>query len=295
MSRLALGLALGLAGARGEDCGVAWGNDVLAPSGARDCGGCGEGIESYASCAEASRDGAAFLGVGGLGGRETWDGPPGCHIQEGSNFQWNTNLAGRASPGHTPVCYQAGASPPPRSDDFVYCAAASEEVCREKDHPEPGLNTDEDCCTLEQAAKCKEGYRYSRGAKCWEGSGCHAYKTCCTPCDDFEDDCENKNSKWGEDTDCDDDADGLAAVIVVVVVVVSVVVCCAVVGAVVFCAYHRRQAVQSMAPYYGSQPFYESQPPVLPPATTELVVVHGQLVEPAPAAGPAVLPGTFAK
>ena len=45
----------------------------------------------------------------------------------------------------------------------------------------------------------------------------------------------------------------------------------------------------------GRPPPSRTEPPVLPPATTELVVVHGHLVEPARAAGPAVLPGTFTK
>ena len=103
-------------------CGTNWGSYVLANSGAADCSSCGEAITSYNDCATAAAWGAAALGIGGLGDAETWDGPPGCHIQDGDNFQFNTNMDGGSADGHTPVCLASHArllvksappSPPP--------------------------------------------------------------------------------------------------------------------------------------------------------------------------------------
>jgi hypothetical protein len=94
---------------RADACGTSWGSYVLTDSGAAACGGCGEAVTSYDDCMAASASGMAFLGIGGLGGSETWDGPPGCHIQDGSNFQFNTNMDGGSSDGHTPVCLRFSA------------------------------------------------------------------------------------------------------------------------------------------------------------------------------------------
>ena len=72
---------------------------------ARDCTGCGVGIYDYGDCqVAASAPGTTALDISGLGGSEHWDGPPGCHIQSGSNFQYNSNMHGSAYSGHTPVC-----------------------------------------------------------------------------------------------------------------------------------------------------------------------------------------------
>ena len=87
------------------ECGRSWGNYVLASSGAADCTGCGKSITSYEQCQEAAASGVDALEIGDLGGPETWDGPGGCHIQDRSNFQFNTNGVGCGrSAGHTPVC-----------------------------------------------------------------------------------------------------------------------------------------------------------------------------------------------
>ena len=86
-------------------CGTKWGRQyVLAESGSHDCSGCGKAIDSYEACGEAAETGATALGIGGLGLSENWGGPPGCHIQDGSNFQWNANAYGDRADGHTPVC-----------------------------------------------------------------------------------------------------------------------------------------------------------------------------------------------
>ena len=85
-------------------CGATWGAYVLAPSGAHDCSGCGGVLATYDDCQAAAASGAAALGIGGLAGPEDWSGPPGCHIQDGYNFQWNSNTGGNSAEGHTPVC-----------------------------------------------------------------------------------------------------------------------------------------------------------------------------------------------
>ena len=85
-------------------CGESGAGYILAPSGAADCTGCGEPILTYEACAAAAALRAAAMGVGGLGGSEFWDGPPGCHVQDGSNFQFNSNMDGGAWEGHTPIC-----------------------------------------------------------------------------------------------------------------------------------------------------------------------------------------------
>ena len=95
-------------------CGTMWEQYVLAPSGTHDCSGCGQIIDSYEACAGAAEAGAAGLGIAGLGGSKIWDGPPGCHIQDGKNFQWNANENGGSAVGHTPVCLVT-TSPPPLS------------------------------------------------------------------------------------------------------------------------------------------------------------------------------------
>ena len=78
----------------------------------------GESIGSYEACALAAASGASHLEIGGLGGSESWYGPPGCHIQDGSNFQWNANGEGDSAPGHTPVCLAAADDSSCGSDDY---------------------------------------------------------------------------------------------------------------------------------------------------------------------------------
>ena len=98
-------------------CGTSWGNYVLAPwmrLGAHDCMGCGEAILSYDACLTAATSGAA-LGIGPLGASKNWDGPPGCHIRQGSNFQFNSNMEGTSAEGHTPICLISSSSPSPPS------------------------------------------------------------------------------------------------------------------------------------------------------------------------------------
>ena len=58
-------------------------------------------------CLQASQSAPSSLGLGALGGREIWDGPQGCHVQEGSNFQWNDGgeYGMSTAHGHTPVCH----------------------------------------------------------------------------------------------------------------------------------------------------------------------------------------------
>ena len=90
-----------------DTCGQRWDSYALAPSGAEDCSGCGEAITTYAACVAASASGAVYLGIGNLGDPESWDGPSGCHIQDGSNFQFNANTASGQRAGHTPVCHSS--------------------------------------------------------------------------------------------------------------------------------------------------------------------------------------------
>ena len=233
------------------ECGARWDGYVLAPSGSHDCGACGASIETYEECERAAASGAAALGIGGLAERENWSGPPGCHIQD--RFQWNDNRAGGSHEGHAPVCYDlkhpgvywgsddyvgSNVAPPPVAEPFAFeqsCAASHEGVCREKDYPEAGMNVDEDCCALEESAKCEEGYKYSRGSKCWEGDGCKAYKTCCTKCDDPNVDCENKNDKWGQDAGSCHEGDG-DIVGIIIAVIIGVVACGAIAGSVTRCS-----------------------------------------------------------
>lgn len=81
---------------------------MLAPSGTASCDGCGTLILTYAECQAAASSGAAALGIGGLGAEEYWaDGPPGCHIQDNSGFQYNMVMDGGGHGGHTPVCHAA--------------------------------------------------------------------------------------------------------------------------------------------------------------------------------------------
>ena len=93
---------------------------AAARPGAADCAGCGFAIGSYEACVAAAAAGADALGVGGLGGREDWGGPRGCHVQfldeaeaaesgTRGNFQWNDGAAGGSSEGHAPVCVGPGA------------------------------------------------------------------------------------------------------------------------------------------------------------------------------------------
>ena len=77
-------------------CGASWssssgGSWLLGESGASDCSGCGTSIASYAECAVAAAAGMSQLGIGALGGSESWSGPSGCHIQDGSNFRTPTH------------------------------------------------------------------------------------------------------------------------------------------------------------------------------------------------------------
>lgn len=56
---------------------------------------------------QAADSAPSSLGVANvLGDPESWDGPHGCHVQEGDIFQWNDggeyNVS--SSPGHTPIC-----------------------------------------------------------------------------------------------------------------------------------------------------------------------------------------------
>ena len=83
-----------------------WGSYVLAVSGAHDCTGCTGymSIDNYDGCEAAASAGAAALGIGGLGAASNWDGPPGCHVEEWTNFQWNENVHGGSAERHTPVC-----------------------------------------------------------------------------------------------------------------------------------------------------------------------------------------------
>ena len=104
-----------------QACGTSWGrphllpgpNYILADSGAFDCTGCGEAITSYGDCALAATSGFVLLGIGDLGGSEYWGGPPGCHIQDGSNFQFNENMDGSSQEGHTPICLITAGGPSP--------------------------------------------------------------------------------------------------------------------------------------------------------------------------------------
>ena len=96
-------------------CGSSWGNYALADSGAADCTGCGEPIASYNACVIAALSGAAVLGIGPLSGTESSGAPAGCHIREGFNFRFNSNMdATSASVGHTPVCVVPSSPLPPQ-------------------------------------------------------------------------------------------------------------------------------------------------------------------------------------
>ena len=101
-------------------CGASWLASgmwyVLGASGSASCGVCGEPVFDYAECVAAAAVGVGVLGIGPLDGVHGWAGPAGCHVQEGSNFQFNSEFAGFGVLGHTPVCRAAApplASPSP--------------------------------------------------------------------------------------------------------------------------------------------------------------------------------------
>ena len=78
-----------------SSCGSSWGSYILASSGAHDCTGCGESIGSYEACELASESGASHLEIAEWADHsESWNGPPGCHVQDATNFQWNANEEG---------------------------------------------------------------------------------------------------------------------------------------------------------------------------------------------------------
>jgi hypothetical protein len=77
---------------------------VLAVRGSKSCGKCGSAINDYVECARAAREGVSVLGINNLGPAEDWSGPPGCHIQEGGNFQFNNNMMGESRSDHPLVC-----------------------------------------------------------------------------------------------------------------------------------------------------------------------------------------------
>lgn len=113
-------MASALAPPSATRCGPSWvGNGALyqlAQSGAASCDGCGRPILDYSECSTAARSGASKLQIRPLGAAEVWGGPPGCHIQDHQNFQYNLNLrGGGAAQGHTPVCKSddIARSPPP--------------------------------------------------------------------------------------------------------------------------------------------------------------------------------------
>lgn len=67
------------------------------------------------------------------------------------------------------------------------CAPASLGACHENGYPNPGVNTDADCCAASAGASCAEGYAYTRGEVCYRFDGGDAYETCCERCVDGED------------------------------------------------------------------------------------------------------------
>ena len=151
---------------------------------------------------------------GPAGGGNATGGWPGCQSSEGVIF-WRDAIgvddddgprdsspvcvarrwtAADSDDNERAACFGAGAS--------GACAEPHEGVCLEKDHPERGMNVDDDCCALPQAAKCEFGYRYAKGKKCGAFWDCTAYETCCARCENAFVDCDNENPKFGDDVDC---------------------------------------------------------------------------------------------
>ena len=161
--------------ASSSSCGSSWGSYILASSGAHDCTGCGESIGSYEACALAAASGASHLEIGGLGGSESWYGPPGCHIQERGRFQWNANEEGDSAAGHTPVCLAGAAA---ASVSSTCACAAEEEQPRFSFHPSPlsWHAAREDCqsrggdlASIHSAAENREAYSLAGGQDAWLG------------------------------------------------------------------------------------------------------------------------------
>ena len=103
---------------------------VMAPSGAADCSnidGCAATqILDYTAC-EIAQDAcysqatlrrmsgqeaqdACYSQIRRMSGQEAWDGPRGCHVQDGQNWQFNANGEEGSAPGHTPVCLLDGSA-----------------------------------------------------------------------------------------------------------------------------------------------------------------------------------------
>mmetsp|Transcript_25783 Transcript_25783/g.40366 ORF Transcript_25783/g.40366 Transcript_25783/m.40366 type:complete len:351 (+) Transcript_25783:220-1272(+) len=106
-------------------CGTQWSDSTstfqLAYSGDRKCedSDCGLTIADMDMCTAASNSGVSVLSIGALPGEENWNGPQGCHIQDNSNFQYNTEMGGSGAGGHTPVCLVSTSSKP-RCENLGY-------------------------------------------------------------------------------------------------------------------------------------------------------------------------------
>jgi len=86
---------------------VTWGHYIIQDWGE---GTCSEGtrVDDYNACISAFKDYKSMCDTADDRPQyETWHGQPGCHMQNAgfAEFQYNSNLAEVATPGHAPVCW----------------------------------------------------------------------------------------------------------------------------------------------------------------------------------------------
>ena len=97
-------LAHSVTSSTSQSCGTQWDAYTLGISGSSDCGSCGTPITDYDECLAASNTAASILNIGELIAEGYWDGPYGCHIEDGGSFLFNGNNNGGGADGYTPVC-----------------------------------------------------------------------------------------------------------------------------------------------------------------------------------------------
>jgi hypothetical protein len=101
--------------------------------------------------------------IGHLGGAETWDGPRGCHVQDGANWQFNENGVIGSAPGHSPICLLQG------SDDLdpdAVVAGTSFPCCSDCQDGCGGWPASEECHNEDHTTQMWDGGQQLTGGIC---------------------------------------------------------------------------------------------------------------------------------